>query len=440
MGNAKEVLVLGAGGHSKVVVRTLEVLNYSVVAVLDDNEQLWGTQLCGVPITGPIASAEEYLGMPSVLAIGDNQTRRKLSSQLSCDWLTVVHPSAVVDTSVVIGEGTVVFAGTVIQADTRIGRHAIVNTGASVDHDVVLGDFAHVAPGVHLAGNVHVGSGAFVGIGSSVIQGMTIGSWSTVGAGASVVRDVAPDSLVVGVPAKPKKAAPASNNPIKSNASTNTFDVGILSDLPETAQAAEAKEKTVDRPARIYLSPPHMSPRERELLLDAFDSNWIAPLGPHVDAFEEEFAAQVGAKHAVALSSGTAALHLSLILAGVERGDEVYTSTLTFAATTNAITYVGAKPVLIDSDQPSWNMDPELLGEALEAAAQRGKLPTAVVAVDLYGQCADYDRIAKLCQFYEVPLIEDAAEALGATYHGKSAGTFGEFGILFLQREQDHHH
>lgn len=184
------------------------------------------------------------------------------------------------------------------------------------------------------------------------------------------------------------------------------------------------------QPPRIYLSPPHMSPRERELLLDAFDSNWIAPLGPHVDAFEEEFAAEVGTKHAVALSSGTAALHLSLILAGVERGDEVFTSSLTFAATTNAITYVGAKPVLIDSDEESWNMNPELLGEALERAAQLGKLPKAVVAVDLYGQCADYEAIGKLCQFYEVPLIEDAAEALGATYHGKSAGTFGEFGIF----------
>ena len=181
---------------------------------------------------------------------------------------------------------------------------------------------------------------------------------------------------------------------------------------------------------QVFLSPPHMSPRERELLLDAFDSNWIAPLGPHVDEFEREFANKIGTAHAVALSSGTAALHLSMLLAGVGQGDEVLTSSLTFAATANAITYVGAQPVFIDSDRESWNMDPELLGEELEANAKRGKLPKAVVAVDLYGQCADYDRIVKICQFYDVLLIEDAAEALGATYNGASAGTFGTLGVF----------
>ena len=180
----------------------------------------------------------------------------------------------------------------------------------------------------------------------------------------------------------------------------------------------------------IYLSPPHMSPRERELLLNAFDSNWIAPFGLHVDQFEKEFATKAGTAQAVALSSGTAALHLCMLLLGIERGDEVLTSTFTFAATANAITYVGAQPVFIDSDRESWNMDPDLLGEELEASAKRGKLPKAVVAVDLYGQSADYDRIVKICEFYDVPLVEDAAEALGATYNGKPAGTFGTLGVF----------
>jgi pyridoxal phosphate-dependent aminotransferase EpsN len=179
--------------------------------------------------------------------------------------------------------------------------------------------------------------------------------------------------------------------------------------------------------ARVYLSPPHMSDRERELLLDAFDSNWIAPLGPHVDAFEREFGAKVGA-HAAALSSGTAALHIALQILGVGHGDEVLTSTLTFAATANAIAYVGARPVFIDSDRSTWNMDPALLREELEACARRGRLPKAVVVVDLYGQCADYDPIAAACGAHGIPIIEDAAEALGATYRGKAAGTLGALG------------
>lgn len=182
--------------------------------------------------------------------------------------------------------------------------------------------------------------------------------------------------------------------------------------------------------ARIYLSPPHMTGEELGLVTEAFASNWIAPLGPHVDAFEREMADKLGGGYAVALSSGTAALHLSLLLLGVGHGDEVWTSTLTFAATANAITYLGATPVFFDARRDSWNMDPELLAHELEQAAKTGRLPKAVVVVDLYGQCADYDRLLEACNRYEVPLIEDAAEALGASYQGKPAGTLGAMGAF----------
>jgi len=177
---------------------------------------------------------------------------------------------------------------------------------------------------------------------------------------------------------------------------------------------------------RIYLSPPCMLGRERQLLLDAFDSNWIAPLGPHVNAFEAEFAARVGVRHAAALSSGTAALHLALQLVGVKPGDKVVTSTFTFAATANAIKYMGADPVFIDSDWRSWNMDPALLGAYLVRSAREGALPTAVLAVDIVGQCCDYPPIRDLCDRFQIPLIEDAAEALGATLDGRPAGSFGD--------------
>lgn len=181
---------------------------------------------------------------------------------------------------------------------------------------------------------------------------------------------------------------------------------------------------------RIYLSPPDMTSAERDALLRAFDSNWIAPLGPEVDAFEEELAARTGRLNAAALSSGTAGLHLALVLLDVEQGDEVWTSTLTFAATANAIRYVGAEPVFIDSERDSWNMDPELLAEALAGRAKSGTLPKAIIVVDLYGQCADYDRILRTCNEFEVPVIEDAAEALGAKYANAPAGSFGALSVL----------
>ncbi|AFZ26282.1 putative PLP-dependent enzyme possibly involved in cell wall biogenesis [Cylindrospermum stagnale PCC 7417] len=179
----------------------------------------------------------------------------------------------------------------------------------------------------------------------------------------------------------------------------------------------------------ILLSTPHIGDRELEFVKEAFDTNWIAPVGPHVDAFEQEFCQVTGAGYAAAVSSGTAALHLALRLVGVEPGDEVFCSTLTFVATANPITYLGATPVFIDCDRTSWNMNPELLRLALENRARIGKLPKAVVLVHLYGQSADIEPILKVCNQYDLPLIEDAAEALGATYKGHSPGTFGRIGI-----------
>jgi dTDP-4-amino-4,6-dideoxygalactose transaminase len=177
---------------------------------------------------------------------------------------------------------------------------------------------------------------------------------------------------------------------------------------------------------RILLSPPDVGTLEREHLLEAFDSNWIAPLGPHVDRFEREMCARLGSRHAVALSSGTAALHLALQVLGVGPGDVVVTSTLTFAATANAIRYVGATPVFVDSEPESWNMSPDLLARALE----RTPTAKAVLVVDIYGQCANYGRINEVARRFRVPVIEDAAESLGARYGDRHAGALGALGVL----------
>jgi len=173
---------------------------------------------------------------------------------------------------------------------------------------------------------------------------------------------------------------------------------------------------------RIFLSPPHMGTFELPLIKEAFESNYIAPLGPMVDAFEREFSKQIGIPHAVALSSGTAAMHLSLRLLGASPGDEVFVSTLTFIGSTSPVVFQGARPVFIDADRKTWSMDPDLLEEELKRCARQNRLPKAVVPTDLYGQCADYERINSICAAYKIPVIADAAEALGASFNGQSAG------------------
>lgn len=179
---------------------------------------------------------------------------------------------------------------------------------------------------------------------------------------------------------------------------------------------------------RIYLSSPHMSDEgyEMQYIKEAFDSNWIAPLGPNVDEFERELAAKVGAKYAAALSSGTAAIHMALKAAGVGEGDIVFCQSLTFAATANPIIYQNAIPVFIDSDYETWNMDPS----ALEDAFKKYPNVKAVLVVHLYGLSADMDRIMEICRKHNVVVIEDAAESLGSYYKGKHTGTFGEYGIF----------
>nr|WP_320148054.1 aminotransferase class I/II-fold pyridoxal phosphate-dependent enzyme [uncultured Anaeromusa sp.] len=181
---------------------------------------------------------------------------------------------------------------------------------------------------------------------------------------------------------------------------------------------------------KIFLSAPHMSGAEQSYIAEAFSSNWIAPLGPNVESFEEEMCQIIGAKHALALSSGTAAIHLALKLLDVKAGDSVFCSSLTFSASANPILYEKGIPVFVDSDEESWNLSPVVLEEALRKRAKTNTLPKAIIVVDLYGQSADYDAIRELCYKYEIPIIEDAAEALGASYKGKYCGLFGDLGVL----------
>ena len=182
---------------------------------------------------------------------------------------------------------------------------------------------------------------------------------------------------------------------------------------------------------KIWLSSPHMGGTELNYIHEAFDENWVAPLGPNVDGFEKDLAQFLGENvNVAALSAGTAALHLALIILGVKQDDEVLCQSFTFSASANPITYVGAKPVFIDSEPETWNMCPEALEEAIKDRTAKGKKPKAIIVVHLYGMPAKMDEILEISNKYEIPLVEDAAEALGSAYKGQKCGTFGEMSVL----------
>ncbi len=199
------VYVIGAGGHAKVVVRTLQALGHIVAAIFDDNPDRWGAAIFGVPVLGPVERIEDRPRLPTLIAIGNNAARQHLAERYSLPWTTAVHPQALVDPSVRLGRGTIVMPCAVVEPDSHISDHVIINTAAVVGHDCVVAQYAHIGPGVHLAGGVTVGDGALVGIGAVAIPGVTLGAYSIVAAGAAVVADVPPRGVAVGVPARGKR-------------------------------------------------------------------------------------------------------------------------------------------------------------------------------------------------------------------------------------------
>ena len=202
MSSAKRLAVIGAGGHAKVVVSTARAAGWEISGLYDDNGTLWGSDVLGAPVKGPVAQAVADRVPAAVIAIGSNQTRALLAEKLMLPWVPLFHPSAVLSDSVVLGRGTVVFARVVVQPCTVIGDHVILNTGSTIDHDCNVGSYTHIAPGVNLAGTVTVGPGSFLGIGAAVIPEISIGSHVVVGAGAVVVKDLPDRVTAVGVPAR----------------------------------------------------------------------------------------------------------------------------------------------------------------------------------------------------------------------------------------------
>ena len=245
----------------------------------------------------------------------------------------------------------------------------------------------------------------------------------------AVLGDVAASKTLADLPGREPLVADENATPAELQQRMNAL--GILH-VPVVDAAGRPIDLVSARElaSRIWLSSPHLGEEESAFVEEAFRTNWIAPLGPHVDGFERELAAHVGIGHAAAVSSGTAAIHLGLILLDVEPGDTVFCSSLTFVGSANPMLYCGARPVFIDSEPETWNMSPAALERAFAWAKAEGRLPKAVIIVNLYGQSADMDALLPICARYGVPVLEDAAESLGASYKGRPSGTFGRVGIF----------
>ena len=233
------------------------------------------------------------------------------------------------------------------------------------------------------------------------------------------------------VAALPEQAALTVGEDVAAPAVLALMDAHQIDHVPVVDGAGRPVDLVLRRELsqRIWLSSPHLGDEEAAFVENAFQTNWIAPLGPHVDGFERELAAHVGVGHAAALSSGTAAIHLGLLLLGVQPGDTVFCSSLTFVGSCNPILYCGARPVFIDSEPETWNMSPVALERAFDWARRENRLPRCVIVVNLYGQSADIDALGPICERYGVPILEDAAESLGARYKGRSSGTFGRLAV-----------
>ena len=418
--------VIGAGGHAVVVISTARLVGFDVVALYDDDPAMWGREVLGVRVSGPPSAPLAHSGGALFVAIGQVEARRRLVESMGhkAVWATLVHPHAYVDAAAVVDEGVLVCVGAVVQPEAHVGAHAIVNTAASVDHHAHVGAFSHVGPGARLNGHARLGTGTLLGSGAVVLPGGCVGEAAVIGAGAVVLGDIGPGIHAAGIPARtlaPDRALSLASSGVS------------VSSLPSIVQISSSSQQLPEAPlapgstSRVYLSPPHLTGEERPFVDRALSAT--APTIDQIEAFEAEMAACSGARYAVAVSSGTAALHLALRVVGVCEGDEVAVSSFTFCASVNPIRYQGALPVLLDSDTQSWNMDPNLLADWLARRAEAGRLPRAVMLVHIYGGSADVEAIAGLCERYGVALVEDAAEAVGTMCGGRMVGTFGRVGV-----------
>ncbi len=373
--------IVGAGGHAKVVYECAIAQGQEVAGFFDDNNSLHGHKLFNLEIR-PIDKIPQ--GALVVLAIGANEIRAKLRNRFQ-RFATIIHPRAFVSPSAEILKGSVVFAGATIQARAHIGEHCIINTNSSIDHDCEIQSCVHIAPGANLCGGVQVGENSLIGVGVSIGPAQMIVPNSIIGAGATVLSNLTKEGcLWTGSPAKLKK-----EYQMKSN----------LEDIP--------------------MAMPDITPEETNAVMEVVQSKRLA-LGPKIKEFEMLFAEYTNRKHAIAVSSGTAGLHLALMALGIGAGDEVLVPSYTFVASVNCILYVGAVPVFVDINKDDYCID---VKDAEDKITSKTK---AILSVDVFGHPAPLDQLEKLCKNKNLFLVDDSCEALGAKLHNRKVGNYGD--------------
>lgn len=394
------VYIVGAGGFGREIESWAGLSgnftdSFSIQGYIDDNPDALKEFPSDLKIISSIDDFqfenEDYI----LLAIVDPKLKSDAIKRLQgrVKILSFVFENVIIGRDVTVGEGSIIGPNCVLTSNINIGNFVTIFDSTTIGHDSKINDFSTILGHVNINGKVNVGRYVVIGNNSSVASGITIADNYRISTGTSVKQDVPDYSFSV---------------------STNVKNQVTQDGINE----------------RIWLSPPHMGGSEIEYIHKAFSSNWIAPIGPMVDAFEESIAKFTGVTHVAALNSGTAAIHLALIVLGVSSGDEVIASTLTFSASINPIVYLNATPILVDSEPDTWNMCPETLEMAIRDRLKRGKKPKAIILVHIYGMPAKTDKILEIARKYDIPIIEDAAESLGSTYKDKKLGSFGEIGIL----------
>lgn len=409
----KNIAIVGAGGLGRETACCLQAINHACptwnfIGFFDDmvpagTENEYG-RILGT--TEDLNAWQEPLAV--VLAIASPAVLERLSRQLDnprLEFPNIIAPDVKLydGASLCMGRGNLVGPGHVFSCQVTMGDFNLFSCGSLIGHDVRLGNCNVIANGCKVSGAVHAGDGNFLGAGAVVLPCKTIGNHVTLGANSTLTCDAREAGTWAGCPATWKKPAAGA--------------------APE-----QAAPSAPGKPATIWLSLAQTGEAEEQFVREAFRSKWVTTVGPNVDAFERELEEYLGGGHVVALGSGTSAIHLGLLMLGVQPGDEVICQSMTFAASANPIVYQGATPVFIDSEERTWNMCPALLEEAIaDRIRQTGRTPRAIVPVDLYGMPADLDAILEVAGRYGIPVLEDAAEALGSEYKGKKCGLFGTY-------------
>jgi len=394
------VYIIGASGFGREIESWISLSNnfknrFLIKGYLDDNIYALDSYPSRYKVLGKIDDFQFQKNKDFVLlAIADPTIKESIVGRLKnkVNFLSFIFSNVIIGKNVTIGEGTIIAPNCVLSTNINIGPYVTINLGTHIGHDSTISDFSSIMANVDISGSVKIGESVFIGSNATIVPRIIIGDKTKITAGSIVLNNLPEYSFVFGNPAK-------------------------------------KMSKPIIKP-RIFLSSPHMGGAEQKYIQDAFDSNWIAPLGPNVDNFEDSIVKYCGVKYAAALNSGTAAIHLALILLGVDRGDEVIASSLTFSATLNPIVYLGATPVMVDSEPGTWNICPETLEIAIKSRLSKGRKPKAIIPVHLYGMPANMEKIMEIANRYEIPVIEDAAEALGSRYNDKQVGTIGKIGIL----------